>query len=133
MKTLDLFKILGVLIIISFLSSCEYEFIELPDNIVPPPPDTTDSVNIISFSQEIAPIFTNDGCISCHNGSFKFDLGPANAYNSIISNNLVVAEDPSNSKIYTYPHPITGAHHKYSTVAEADSIAKWIYQGALNN
>lgn len=130
MKTLDLFKILGVLIIISFLSSCEYEFIETPESIIPPP-DT--AASIISFSAEIAPIFTNDGCVDCHNGSFKFDLGPANAFNSIISNNLVVVENPSSSKIYTYPHPVTGAHHKYSTLAESDSIAKWIYQGALNN
>jgi hypothetical protein len=129
MKTLDLFKILGVLIIISFLSSCEYELIKIEG--AAPPPDT--AASIISFSAEIAPIFTNDGCVDCHDGSFKFDLGPANAYNSIISNNLVVAGDPSNSKIYTYPHPVTGAHHKLSTVAEADSIAKWIYQGALNN
>jgi hypothetical protein len=72
--------------------------------------------------------------VQCHNGSFKFDLNPANAYSSIVSNNLVVAGNPSSSKIYTYPNPAAGTHnYKYSTAAEADSISKWIYQGALNN
>jgi hypothetical protein len=129
MKTFRIIKITLLLFVAVFMASCEYEFIEIPEST--PPPDTTAS--IISFSEEIAPIFTNDNCISCHNGSFKFDLRPDAAYNSIISNNLVVAENPANSKIYTYSHPVTGTHKKYSTVAEADSIAKWIYQGALNN
>jgi hypothetical protein len=131
MKTLDLFKIFGVLIIISFLSSCEYEFIETEG--AAPPPDT--AASIISFSAEIAPIFTNDGCVDCHNGSFKFDLRPDAAYNSIESNNLVVAGQPENSKIYIHPFPGSGGTHnnKYSSVAETDSIAKWIFQGALNN
>jgi hypothetical protein len=130
MKTKDFLKILGVLLIISFISSCEYEFITIPESA--PPPDSTASIT--SFDTVIAPIFTKDGCVVCHNGSFKFDLGPANAYNSIINNNLVVAGDPANSKIYYYPHPLTGTHsNKYSSKAEADSIYKWIYQGALNN
>jgi hypothetical protein len=129
MKTQRIIKFIPVFLLIALLASCEYEFIEITESA--PPPDPTAS--IISFSVEIAPIFSNDNCVGCHNGSFKFDLRPDAAYNSIISNNLVEAENPANSEIYTYSHPVTGTHKKYSTVAEADSIAKWIYQGALDN
>jgi hypothetical protein len=132
MKTFDLFKVLGVVILISFLSSCEYEFIE-SKGAEPVPPDT--AASIISFAEQIAPIFTKDKCIDCHNGSFKFDLHPDNAYNSIITNNLVVPFDPQSSEIYLHPFPGSGGSHnkKYSSLAETDSISKWIYQGALDN
>lgn len=132
MNTKRLLLFLSILIGIMLLVSCEYEFIEVAQVPPPPPPDTSES--IISFNEQIAPIFTSDNCVSCHNGSFMFDLSESNAYNSIIVNDLVVAFDLENSIIYTYPHPTTGSHdYKYSAVAEADSIAKWIYQGALDN
>jgi hypothetical protein len=123
------------LIFISLMVSCEYEVIEIALPPAPPPVDTTDSTAYkISFAQAIAPIFTNDNCVTCHNGSMVFDLSEANAYNSIISNDLVVPFDPTASIIYTYPHPSIGSHNsKYSSVAETDSIALWIYQGALDN
>ncbi len=135
MKFNPIKQALVALFFISVMASCEYEVIEIALPPAPPPPDTTDTTAYkISFATAIAPIFTTDNCVSCHNGSFMFDLSEANAYNSIISNDLVVPFDPSASIIYTYPHPSIGSHNsKYSAVAEADSIALWIYQGALNN
>ncbi len=130
MKAIHLFYILIVIACISVLSSCEYEFIEIGSS-APPPPDTTAS--IISFATEIAPIFTIENCTQCHTGSF-YSYEPADAYQTLIDNNLAVPYDVAGSKIWYYPFPVTGQHqHKYSTVAEADSIAKWINQGALNN
>ncbi len=132
MRTRHLFYIPVIFVFTLLLASCEYEFIEIAGPKPPDPNDTT--VSIISFAAEIAPIFSNDNCVACHNGSFQFDLKPNNAYNSIINNNLVTPLDPASSIIYTYPHPSTGSHNsKYSSLAEADSIAKWIYQGALDN
>jgi hypothetical protein len=123
-----LFKLFALIFIVAFLASCEYEFIEV---YTPPPVDLTDTV---FFHQEITPIFVNNNCIGCHNGGIEFDLTGANAYNSIISNNLVVPFEPENSKIYTFPNPQTGTHAtKYGSNSDANLIRAWIEQGALNN
>jgi len=123
------------LIFISLMVSCEYEVIEFAAPPPLPPIDTTDTTQYkISFAGAIAPIFTNDNCTNCHDGSLMFDLSEANAYNSIMDNDLAIPFDPTVSIIYTYPHPTFGEHNsKYSSAAEADSIYLWIYQGALNN
>ena len=94
----------------------------------PPPGDTT------SFVEEVEPIFTDDGCTACHDGGMAIDFTAGNAYGTIMSNNLAVPFDPEASKIYTYPHPITGEHNnKYKSQDHADTIYTWIMQGALDN
>jgi hypothetical protein len=112
--------------------SCEYEFIEV---VTPEPPDPNDStVDTVYFSAQIEPIFANSQCLNCHNGSIPPDLRAGNSYNSIVSDGLVTAGDPDASKIYWYPHPVTGTHStKYSSIDEANLIFSWINQGALNN
>jgi hypothetical protein len=124
-RFLRLFMFLaGIILIVS----CEYEFIE---PYTPPPVNPTDTV---FFQAEITPIFVNSGCTNCHNGGIAFDFTTANAYNSIISNDLVVPFEPENSLIYTLPNPQTGTHGtKYSSTDEAGLIYSWIEQGALNN
>jgi len=121
-------KVTAFLLFVVFLGSCEYEFIEV---YTPEPPDPTDT---IYFQAEITPIFVNSSCLGCHNGGMAFDLSAPNAYNSIIDNDLVVPNDPDNSKIYTIPNPQTGSHAaKYSSINDANLIYGWIMQGALNN
>lgn len=127
MNTKRLLSFLSVVIGIMLLVSCEYEFIEVPG----PPPIPDDPT---SFAEEVAPIFTEDACTACHNGSMAFDLTPDKAYANIVSLNLVVAMKPEDSKIYTYPHPQTGEHNsKYKSNDNADTIYIWIMQGALDN
>lgn len=128
MRKNSLIKIFALLFGAALFASCEYEFIEV---YTPPPVDLTDTVY---FQAEIVPIFTNNSCLGCHNGGIAFDLGAGNAYNSLISNNLVVPFDPESSLIYTVPNPQTGTHAtKYGSNTDANLIYAWIEQGALNN
>jgi len=116
------------LFFISVLISCEYEFIEVAQ---PTPPDPEDT---ISFTEQIEPIFVSSSCTNCHSGALPLDLSTGNAYNSIIDNGVVIAGDPEASKLYYYPHPVTGSHNtKYSSTDDTDLIYAWIFQGALDN
>ena len=122
-----LLQSLAVLAIIIIVSSCQYKFIVEP---VVPPPDPEDT---ISFSQEIVPIFSEQGCTGCHNtGGQAPDLTADNAYNSITSMGLVDTNDPPASKIYYYPLP-DGNHFAKYTSAQASLVLAWIEQGALDN
>ena len=96
---------------------------------VVPPPDPEDT---ISFSQEIVPIWTEQGCTGCHNGGTPPDLTPDNAYQSITSMGLVDTADAVSSKIYYYPLP-DGNHFAKYTSAQAALVLGWIEQGALDN
>jgi len=129
MNTKRLLSILSVVIGLMLMASCEYEFIEVPPP--PPPPEPGDTT---SYAEEVAPIFVDDGCTVCHNGGMAFDLTPPNSYNNIMNLNLAVPFKPEDSKIYTYPHPVTGDHNnKYKSQDHADTIYTWIMQGALDN
>jgi hypothetical protein len=122
------------LFFISVLISCEYEFIEIAGPKPPDPNDTTNPVDTVSFAAEVVPIFSASSCTNCHNGGLALDLSAGNAYSSIMSNGMAIPEDPENSKIYYYPHPVTGTHGtKYQNTDQSDLIYLWIFQGALDN
>ncbi|MCF8379586.1 MAG: hypothetical protein K9H49_08430 [Bacteroidales bacterium] len=113
---------------ISMLVSCEYDFIEVA---VPEPPNPTDTIN---FATEVEPIFTSANCTNCHNGGLPLNLSAGAAFSSLMDLGMVVPFDPEASKIYTYPHPVTGTHNtKFATVDQANIIYGWIFQGALDN
>ncbi|MCB2218918.1 MAG: hypothetical protein KQI35_00885 [Bacteroidetes bacterium] len=120
---------------ISMLISCEYEFIEVATPKPPDPNDTT--VETVLFSTQIEPIFSASNCTNCHGGgspSAGLNLSAGNAYNSIISNDLVTPGDPEASIIYTYPNPISGSHNtRYGSADDANLIYLWIFQGAMDN
>ena len=109
-----------VISITILITSCERDYIEYP------PVDTT---VVISFSDEIIPVFT-DLCIACHSGGIPPDLTEDNAYNSIVTDNLVDTLLPENSIIYTKP---LDSHGEVYSALEADLILRWIRQGAKNN
>ena len=102
------------------VTSCDRDYIEYP-----PVDDTV----IISFDEEVIPVFT-DLCIACHSGGTSPDLTEDNAYNSIVTANLVDILLPENSIIYTKP---LDSHGEVYSVVEADLILRWIKQGAKNN
>jgi hypothetical protein len=111
------------------LNACTYDFIA-EEELPPVDPTVT-----ISFSTQIAPIFTSEGCIACHKaGSQAPDLTSSNAYNSIKTMNLANTATPESSIIYTKPNPsTTPVHYKKYTAAEAQLVLTWIQQGAKNN
>lgn len=113
-------------IFMMMMSSCQYKFIVEP---VIPPPDPTDT---ISFSQEIEPIWTDQGCTGCHPGTIQPDLTTGNAYSSITGMGLVNTAEPTDSKIYYYPMP-DGSHYAKYTTSQGALILLWIEQGALDN
>lgn len=128
MKRYSIFLILIVFSV--FFGSCKYDFI-LPeeDPIIEPGGDP------ISFSTQIAPIFSNGNkCTSCHKtGGTAPDLSAARAYAQIVPK-YVNLGSPETSTIYTYVSPATGTHSwKKYTAAEAAIILLWITEGAENN
>ncbi|OQX78890.1 MAG: hypothetical protein B6D61_04540 [Bacteroidetes bacterium 4484_249] len=123
MKSKILYLFFSILIL--GISSCEYSYIE---------PEISDSppVIIVSYANDIQPIFDED-CINCHSSGGDFpDLTSANAYTQIINNGLVNLTNAEESIIYYYPgsedHDWTG----YST-EDGNLILNWIKEGAQNN
>jgi hypothetical protein len=125
MKTLKLF---AVILLALFFSQCKYDFI-VPEEVIDP---TDPNVEVISFSNEIVPIFTDLNCIACHTtGATAPDLTSANAYSSIVPS-YVNLDNPEESEILTKPGPSSSHPKKYSE-AQAALILTWIVQGAENN
>jgi hypothetical protein len=121
-KLLTIGIILATLIM--FLNSCQNKFIIEP---VPEPTDT------ISFSQQITPIWVEQGCTGCHTTTGQQpDLSVDNAYLSITGMGLVNINDPIQSKVYYYPKP-DGNHYAKYTSAQASMVLQWIEDGALND
>jgi hypothetical protein len=107
-----------------FLGSCQYKF------IVEPEPEVPDN---ISFSQQIAPIYDEQGCTACHNTNGQQpDLTAENAYTSLNNMGLINLNEPASSTIYVHPHP-DGDHYAKYTSSQAALVLGWIEQGALDN
>jgi hypothetical protein len=120
-------KFLILLFLSTAVFSCTYDFIKKAEPINPSTP--------VSFATQILPIFSSDGCTSCHKpGGQTPDYTTSNAYASIISNNVVNTTTPESSLLYTVPNPTTSGHTWTKLTAnQAQIILVWIQQGALNN
>jgi hypothetical protein len=107
--------------------SCKYDFIKKPEPINPETP--------VSFATQIQPIFSTDGCTGCHKpGGQTPDYTLPDAYNSIMSNDVVNTTTPESSLLYTVPNPTTSGHTwSKCTAQQSELILLWIQQGALNN
>lgn len=128
---MKIFKLLFALVLVTFIfSGCKYDFI-VPEEVVDP--DDPD-VEVVSFSEDIIPIFSDNNCTACHDTGGQIpDLTAANAYSSINTSRYINTSSPEESNIYTRPHPSnSGSHPKYSE-AEAALVLTWIKQGAENN
>jgi hypothetical protein len=105
-------------------SGCEYDYVE---------PDNVPIVTKVSFSGDVVPIF-NSSCnfSGCHSaGAVSPDLTPDNAYQSLLTNDMVNTENPGSSELYTSMN--NGSMKKYSTPDKTKIILAWIEQGALDN
>jgi len=120
------------LVLVSSLSlmcfSCYYD--ELYIEEIPELPED----QIVSFKDDIQPIFT-ENCIACHNASVANpDLREGNSYNAIVPE-YVIAGDADNSEFY---QKLPGNNHPIDTgftlnVNDIALIKGWIDQGAKNN
>lgn len=123
-----------------FMTACEYDFVVRDPigggsgddaDVIVPDPD-----NPISFSDKIAPIFTNGNyCTACHNtGGQTPNLEAASSYNSLTSGGYVNTSAPEESIILTNTGPGTSGHAwKKLTATQAAKILLWITEGAMNN
>jgi hypothetical protein len=124
------YYILGFMLI-SLSTSCYYDELytpELPDIPVD---------QIVSFSGDIQPIFTQSGkdCTACHNGSIASpDLREGNSYNALLPDYVV----PGNAEASELFQKLPGNDHPIEAgfILNSDEIAligTWIDRGAENN
>ena len=104
--------------------SCYYD--ELPEVIPEELPEGT----VVSFEDDITPIFVTYNCTQCHNSSgTNPDLTPGNEYTSLVPN-YVKAGNSSESKLYT---KLAFEKHRNVDSKSLAQIKKWIDDGAENN
>jgi hypothetical protein len=127
-KRKKILSVLALIIISVGLWSCQWHTIQ-PIDYTPDPNDTLDT---ISFSAEIQPIF-NSKCIACHTTQSP-TLTAANSYNNLINGGYIDTANPEASVIYLKlkdeQHPSPSGTF---TGAQLALLLQWIQQGALNN
>ncbi|WP_242084189.1 hypothetical protein [Aestuariivivens sediminis] len=122
-----LFKIVLVSIIPLVLFSCYYD--EFPEEIeeeeVVIPPET-----VVSFADDIAPIFVTYNCTQCHDTSGQApDLTAGNAYTSLLAGYV----NPGNSSTSRLYIQLADNGHRNVDANSLALIKKWIDDGAENN
>jgi len=130
MQIRELKKVITILSVIFILSACSKDSI-VPDPPTPPPPPPVPGQ--ISYAGEIQPIFT-ENCIRCHGvGGVIPTLVEGKSYLSLMNTpDMVIVAAPGNSILYR-KMATGGSMSAYCTKANADSVYKWISQGAKNN
>jgi len=132
MQIRKLKKLITTLSVIFILSSCTSDYI-VPEPPEPPPAPPSPNESKISYSGEIQPIFTAK-CMPCHAvGAALPTLAAGKSYQSLMSiPGMVDTLNPGNSALYLSMKP-GGSMSTYCKKANADSVYKWIRQGAKNN
>ncbi|HEX9828304.1 MAG TPA: hypothetical protein VGA80_17020 [Flavobacteriaceae bacterium] len=120
-------KLLRIVLVSSvplLMFSCYYD--EFPEEIeVVIPPD-----QVISFANDITPIFVTYNCTQCHFASGQNpDLTPGSEFNSLVPT-YVNAGDPNNSRLYI---KLSIDGHRNVDATSLALIKKWIDDGAENN
>ena len=129
MQIRKLKKLITLLSVIFILSSCAKDTIVPDPPVVPVPPVPGQ----ISYAGEIQPIFT-EKCVRCHGvGQVAPVLVEGKSYQALKNMpGLIVVGAPDNSIVYQ-KMATGGSMAAYCTKANADSVYKWISQGAKNN
>jgi mono/diheme cytochrome c family protein len=122
-------KLISRFFVILLLSSCTSDYI-MPD---PPPAPPDPNENKISYAGAIQPMFTAK-CVACHGvGQALPVLAEGKSYQSLMSiSGMVDTVSPGNSTLYVVMAS-GGSMNNYCKKADADSVYKWIRQGAKNN
>lgn len=120
-----LLKIVLVSSITLLFFSCYYD--EFPKEVVVEIP--TDQV--VSFSDDIAPIFVSYNCSQCHNASGQNPSLTAGSDYAALVPAFVSAGNASGSRLYAF---LAGAdRHRNVDATSLALIKKWIDDGAENN
>jgi hypothetical protein len=118
-----LLKIVLVSSITLLFFSCYYD--EFPEEIPVDIPVGT----VVSFADDITPIFVSYNCTQCHNASGQNpDLTPGSEYSNLVPA-YVSAGNSAGSSLYT---TLAGGHRSVDATSLA-LIEKWINDGAENN
>ena len=130
MKKNVIFLIIAVLGLA--VGACDYAFV-VPEEL-PPVDDGDGNPLVISFADDVLPIFTSR-CASCHKaGGQSPDLTEANAYLGINNTKYIDLDNPESSLIYSFVAPGASTHtHRQYSAAQAQYVLVWIQQGAKNN
>lgn len=119
-------KLLNIVLVISVplvMYSCYYD--EFPEEIVEEIPEG----QVVSFEQDIIPIFVANNCVECHPSLRQPDFRPGNEYTSLVPA-FVTEGNPADSRLYEM---LNDNNHRSLTTTELNLIEKWIEQGAENN
>ena len=125
-----------IFIVTLILTSCAKDTIVMePPAPAPKPPSPNE--NKISYAGEIQPIFTAK-CISCHgNGGAAPLLADGKSYNALMNTSgMIDTVTPGSSMLYIEMIAGDGTtmfDKGYCKKKDADSVYKWIRQGAKNN
>ncbi|MFZ4522342.1 MAG: hypothetical protein ACOYNC_11595 [Bacteroidales bacterium] len=132
MQSRKLKKLLAIFFVLFIFSSCSRDYI-VPEPPTPAPPPPPPNENKISYAGEIQPVFTAK-CAMCHGvGQTAPVLVSGKSYQSVMNmSGMVDTVAPGNSTLYK-KMAVGGSMHQYCTTANADSVYKWIRQGAKNN
>ena len=129
MQSRKLKKLFTILFVVFIFTSCTKDYI-VPDPPAPPPLPPV--AGQISYAGIIQPIFTQN-CVSCHGvGGTSPVLASGKSYQSLINSGMVIPGTPGNSILYLKMAP-GGSMSQHCTTANADSVKRWIEQGAKNN
>lgn len=111
------------LLFMAGLWSCEYETIrpivvEVPDGV--------------EYATQVAPIFVDAGCASCHSGGIKPDMRADKSWDALVNDGMVDTENPAESILMV---KINSGHATSGNLSAEDKayILKWIAEGAKNN
>lgn len=130
-----LFFVLTILLGLNLINGCEYKYYVEPKIVVDP-------TVVISFKNDIGPIF-DAHCISCHKtGGQSPDLTSTNGYLSLTTGSKKFIDTPSDSSLLIQRITKTGSLGKKkqfmppSGKLSEDKISlilNWIKQGAKDN
>jgi hypothetical protein len=143
MQSRKLKHLVKIFFILFIFSACTSDYI-VPEPPPPPVPvepinpndsipNDTIPVHQISYSGVIQPIFTAK-CVSCHGvGQTAPVLVAGKSYKALMNSpGMIDTINPGNSILYKEMAP-GGGMSSTCKKADADSVYKWIDQGAKNN
>jgi len=117
-------KLLKIVLVSSLSLLCFSCYYDEEIEMVNLPPGTE-----AKFEADITPIFIDNNCIECHNGSRDPDLRAGNEYNSLVPD-YVTAGNANASRLYTF---LAVDGHGDLSATELEFIKLWINDGALDN
>lgn len=117
------FGILAFVLLLG-MSACEWETIEPAVIILPDEP--------VSYSAQIAPIFVEVNCISCHGGGISPNLNLDKSYNDLVNGGRVDTDNPEESKLMVKINASHGTAGNMSALQKT-LILTWIEEGAKDN